>query len=133
MRIGSLPHSFPDGDPVLKQFAVEILVKDAEGRVLASEEQRYGEPFPQILRGPIPEPFIKGGTTRKVPFKTSIAKGEAVRVEAILKYQLIPEPSPSLRDQYLATLPNEQARQEATAILKDYTQQRVLTYRVKQL
>ncbi|GKS59092.1 hypothetical protein YTPLAS18_26190 [Nitrospira sp.] len=133
VRVGSLPHSFPDGDPVLKQFTVEILVKNAEGHVLAREEHRYGESFENVLRGPIPDPFIKGGTTRKVPFKVAIQSGESARVEAILKYQLIPDPPPSLRDQYLATLSSDRARQEAAAILKDYAQQRVLTYRVKTL
>lgn len=133
VRVGSLPHSFPDGDPVLKQFAVEILVKDAKGQVLSREEQRHGLSFEQILRGPIPDPFIKGGTTRKLPFKAAIQSGEPATVEAILRYQLIPDPSPSLRDQYLATLPNDRARQEAAAILTEYSQPRVLTYRVKAL
>ncbi len=133
VRVGSLPHSFPDGDPVLKQFAVEILVKDAKGHVLAREEQKYGLPYEQLMRGPIPDPFVKGGTTRRVPFKAAVSPGEPASVEAILTYQLIPTPSPALRDQYLATLPNDQARQDAAAILKEYGQPRVLTYRVKAL
>ena len=32
VRIGSLPHSFPDGDPVLKQFYLIITAKDAQGQ-----------------------------------------------------------------------------------------------------
>jgi hypothetical protein len=131
--VGSLPHSFPDGDPVLKQFTVQILVKDAKGQVLAQDEQQYGSSYEQLMRGAIPDPFIKGGTTRKVPFKSAIKGGDPATVEAVLKYQLIPEPSPSLREQYLATLPSDQARQQAATILKEYAQQRVLTYRVKTL
>src|SRR5689334_13049882 len=34
VKVGSLPHSFPDGDPVLKQFFVSIVVKDAQGKSL---------------------------------------------------------------------------------------------------
>lgn len=133
VRVGSLPHSFPDGDPVLKQFALEIFVKDAKGQVLFQETQLFGAPLEQILRGPIPDPFIKGGTTRKVPFKASWKTGEATSVEAILKYQLIPTPSPAVREQYLATLPNDEARKDAMVIINEYVQQRVLTYRVKSL
>ena len=34
VKVGSFPHSFPDGDPVLKQFFLTIIVKDAQGKVL---------------------------------------------------------------------------------------------------
>lgn len=134
VRVGSLPHSFPDGDPVLKQFLLTITVKDAQGNVLTTEEKRFGLPYEQILRGPIPDPFIKGGTTRKVPFSHTW-QGAAVpaSVEAVLSYQLIPEPSPALRDQYLATLPSEDERKRAGNIIDEYIQPRVLTYRVKTL
>lgn len=133
VRVGSLPHSFPDGDPVLKQFTLDIAVKDAKGTVLSREEQHFGLPFEQILRGPIPDPFIKGGTTRKVPFKASWKGGEAATVEAVLNYRLIPTPSAALKDAYLATLPNEEARKQAASIIEDYVQPRILTYRVKSL
>src|SRR5512141_2222848 len=65
VRIGSLPHSFPDGDPVLKQFYLIITAKDAQGRVLKEETKQFGLSYDKILRGPIPDPFIKGGHTRK--------------------------------------------------------------------
>ena len=52
VRAGSLPHSFPDGDPVLKQFFVTITVKDAQGQVLATDMKRFGLPFDKVLRGP---------------------------------------------------------------------------------
>ena len=71
VKVGSLPHSFPDGDPVLKQVILTITVKDAAGKVLAEETKRFGLPYDKILRGPIPDPFIKGGNTRKVPFAYS--------------------------------------------------------------
>ena len=60
VKVGSLPHSFPDGDPVLKQFTLAIAVKDAQGKVLAQETKQFGLPYDKILRGPIPDPFIKG-------------------------------------------------------------------------
>ena len=41
VRNGSLPHVFPGGDPVLKQFFVTVTVKDAEGHVLGTLEERF--------------------------------------------------------------------------------------------
>lgn len=134
VRVGSLPHSFPDGDPVLKQFFVSITVKDAQGRVLAQEVKRFGLPFDKILRGPIPDPFIKGGHTRRVPFSASLSAGAApATVEAVLSYALIPEPEASLKEQYLATLKTDQERKAAVNVLDEYIQPRVLTYRAKSL
>ncbi len=134
IKVGSLPHSFPDGDPVLKQFFVTIMVKDAKGQVLASDVKPFGLPFEQIARGPFPEPFIKGGTTRRVPFALALKDGAApVSIEAILTYALIPEPSPALRERYLATLPGEKERADAAKLLQEYTQPRILTFRTKAL
>ncbi len=134
VRIGSLPHSFPDGDPVLKQFAVTVTVKDATGRIVATEQKRFGLPYEQILRGPIPEPLIKGGTTRKVPFALSLPDGAtAGTVEALLTYSLIPEPSADLKAKYLATLPGEKERATAAKLIDEYAQSRVLTFRNKKL
>jgi nitrate/TMAO reductase-like tetraheme cytochrome c subunit len=134
VRVGSLPHSFPDGDPVLKQYFVTITAKDAKGRVLASDIKQFGLPFEQIARGPFPEPFIKGGTTRRVPFALALTEGGApASIEAILTYALIPEPSPALRDRYLATLPGEKERADAAKLLQEYSQPRVLTFRTKAL
>ena len=134
VKVGSLPHSFPDGDPVLKQFFLTITVKDAQGKVLGQETKHFGLPYDKILRGPIPDPFIKGGNTRKVPFSQAIpAGGTPAAVEAVLSYALIPTPDAALRDKYLATLPNDKERDAAKTILDDYTQPRVLTYRAKTL
>src|SRR3989442_10552590 len=33
---GAVPHNFPDGDPVLKQFYLAVTVKDKKGRPLGS-------------------------------------------------------------------------------------------------
>ena len=97
VKVGSLPHSFPDGDPVLKQFDLAITVKDAKGKVLAQETKHFGLPYDKILRGPIPDPFIKGGNTRKVPFSFAMpGGGTAASVEAVLSYSLIPTPEPAL-------------------------------------
>lgn len=134
VRVGSLPHSFPDGDPVLKQFFVTITAKDAKGGVVASEVKRFGLPYEQIARGPFPEPFIKGGTTRRVPFALALKEGSLpVSLEASLTYALIPEPSPGLQEKYLATLAGEKERAEAVKLLQEYAQPRVLTFRNKAL
>lgn len=134
VRIGSLPHSFPDGDPVLKQFFVTMTVKDTKGLVLASDVKQFGLPFEQIARGPFPEPFIKGGTTRRVPFSLALKDGSApATIEAVLTYALIPEPSPALQERYLATLAGDKERAEAVKLLQEYSQPRVLTFRTKAL
>ena len=133
VKVGSLPHSFPDGDPVLKQFMLAIAVKDAQGKVLAQETKQFGLPYDKILRGPIPDPFIKGGNTRKVPFSLAVAGGSAASVEAVLSYSLIPTPEPALKDKYLATLKDDKEREKAKKILDEYTQPRMLTYRAKTL
>ncbi len=134
VRVGSLPHLFPDGDPVLKQFTVTVMVKDAAGRLLAQAVQRYGRSYAELLRGPIPEPFIKGGTTRRAPFRLAVPAGrEPAAVEALLTYALIPTPSPALRAQYLATLTTEDARAEAARLIEEYAQERVLTFRSQTL
>jgi hypothetical protein len=134
VRTGSLPHSFPDGDPVLKQYFMTITVKDAKGEVLSTEQKRFGLPFDQLLRGPIPEPLVRGGTTRHIPFTAAIPAGAVpASVEALLTYALIPEPDPRLRERYLATLTNEQDRAKAAKLIQEYTQARVLTFRLKTL
>ena len=134
VRTGSLPHSFPDGDPVLKQFFVTITVKNAQGQVLATEQKRFGSPYEQILRGPIPEPLVRGGTTKRVPFALTLPAGSApATVEALLAYALIPEPSPELKKKYLATLPGDKERAAAVKVLEDYAQPRILTFRNKAL
>ncbi|HLZ36124.1 MAG TPA: multiheme c-type cytochrome [Nitrospira sp.] len=134
VKVGSLPHSFPDGDPVLKQFFLAITVKDAQGKILAAETRHFGLPYDKILRGPIPDPFIKGGNTRKVPFSLAIPSGTtAALLEAVLSYALIPTPEPALREKYLATLGNDKERDNAKKILDEYVQPRVLTYRAKNL
>jgi nitrate/TMAO reductase-like tetraheme cytochrome c subunit len=134
VRVGSLPHSFPDGDPVLKQFFLVVTVKDAKGKVLGQDTKQFGLPYDKILRGPIPDPFIKGGNTRKVPFSLTLPAGtSAASIEAVLNYALIPVPEPALRDKYLATLANDKERENAKKILDEYAQPRVLTYRAKTL
>lgn len=134
VKVGSLPHSFPDGDPVLKQFFLEISVKDAKGKVLGTVTKHFGLPFEKILRGDIPDPFIKGGNTRKVPFSITLPSGAApASVEAVLSYALIPTPDPALKDKYLATLGSDKEREAAKGIFDEYTKPRVLTYRAKNL
>lgn len=134
VKVGSLPHSFPDGDPVLKQFFLTLTVKDAKGKTLAEETKQFGLPYDKILRGPIPDPFIKGGNTRKVPFSLTLPVGTAAAsIETVLTYALIPTPEPSVRETYFSTLETDSQREEARQIIQEYTQRRFLTYRVKSL
>ena len=134
VKIGSLPHSFPDGDPVFKQFFLTVTAKDAAGHVLAEETKQFGLPYDKILRGPIPDPFIKGGHTRKVPFALMLPDGStSATVEAVLTYALIPTPDPTLQEKYLATLSGGKERDEAKKIIHEYTRPRMLTYRAKAL
>lgn len=134
VRNGSLPHVFPGGDPVLKQFFVTVTVKDAEGHVLGTQEERFGLPFKQILRGPIPKPLVNGGTTRKVPFSIQVKEGTAPSyVETSLNYALIPKPSQALIDQYLETLERKREKKKAMKIIEDYSSRRLLTFRTKSL
>jgi len=135
VRSGSLPHSFPDGDPILKQYFMTVTVKDAKGVTIASDVKHVGVPFEQILRGEIPEPLVKGGTTRRLPFSLALSSGAAApaTIEALLTYSLIPEPSPELKAKYFATLPNDKDRETATTLIHEYSQPRVLTFRTKNL
>lgn len=134
VKVGSLPHSFPDGDPVLKQFFLTITVKDAKGETLAEETKQFGLSYGEMLRGPVPDPFVKGGTTRKVPFALTLPAGAiASSVEAVLTYSLIPMPTPELQERYLATLRTDGEREEAKKIIREYSQRHFLTYRVKPL
>ncbi len=134
VKVGALPHSFPDGDPVLKQFFLVVTVKDAQGKVLGQETKQFGLPYEKILRGDIPDPFIKGGNTRKVPFSFALPAGStASLVEVVLNYALIPTPDQALKAKYLATLGGEKDRESAKKILDEYTQPRILTYRAQNL
>lgn len=134
VRNGSLPHVFPGGDPVLKQFFVTVTVKDAEGHILGSKQERFGLPFDKILRGPIPNPLVNGGTTRRVPFSISVKNDQTPSyVEASLSYALIPEPGQELIDKYLATLKSKREKDKAKEIISDYSSQRLLTFRTKSL
>lgn len=134
VKVGSLPHIFPDGDPVLKQFFLTVTAKDAKGQTLAEETQRFGLSYDKLLRGPIPDPFIKGGNTRKVPFAFTLPSGTAASsIEAVLTYALIPTPEPVVQEKYLVSIPTDAEREEARKIIHEYTQRHFLTYRVKQL
>ena len=134
IRNGSLPHMFPGGDPVLKQFFVKVTVKDKQGNVLAESQERFGRTFEELLRGPIPNPLVNGGTTRRIPFSLKITEGlEPTLVEASLSYALIPEPSDDLRNRYFQTLVNDKERQAAEKVITDYTSTRLLTFRTMEL
>ena len=118
----------------MKQFYLTLELKDAGGHVLAREVKHFGLPFEKILRGPIPDPFVKGGTTRRSPFTLPLPEGTTPsRVEALLTYSLIPNPDPALKEQYLSTLTSERERKQAVELIEEYAQERVLTFRTKAL
>ncbi|NKB82185.1 MAG: hypothetical protein GKS05_09920 [Nitrospirales bacterium] len=134
VRNGSLPHMFPGGDPVLKQFFVTIHIKDQDGNLLAKEEKRFGLGFDEILRGPIPTPLVNGGVTRKIPFFLNVPEGKtASLVEAVLSYALIPKPDEAVKSRYIATLKTEHEKKAAHNIIEDYSTARLLTFRTKDL
>jgi hypothetical protein len=135
VRTGSLPHSFPDGDPVLKQFFVTIVAKDKQGQALITDVKHFGLPYEEILRGPIPDPLIKGGTTKRIPFELKLPAGSVSpgTVEALLTYTLIPEATPALRERYLNSLKTDQERSTAMKLMEEYSQPRLLTFRTKAL
>ena len=134
VKNGALPHTFPGGDPVLKQFFVTVTLKSADGQVLDQYEERFGKTFEEILRGPIPRPLVNGGTTRHIPFSLKTPRNTTGLVlEAALSYALIPEPTQELKDAYLATLASDKNREKAEAIIKDYATPRLLTFRTMNL
>ena len=127
VRNGSLPHVFPGGDPVLKQFFVTVTVKDADGHVLGTQQERFGLPFEQILRGPIPKPLVNGGTTRKVPFSNSQGRPPFTELRgSIPELCLDSRARPGLIDQYLGTLEHKREKKKAAEIIEDYSSQRLL-------
>jgi hypothetical protein len=134
VKNGALPHTFPGGDPVLKQFFVTVMLKTADGKIVDQYEKRFGKNFEELLRGPIPRPLVNGGTTRHIPFSLkNPQEAEGLVLEAVLSYALIPEPTPGLKDSYLATLPTDKDREKAEAIIKDYATPRLLTFRTMNL
>jgi hypothetical protein len=134
VRNGALPHTFPGGDPVLKQFYVTITLKDKNGQIVDEYQERFGRTFEELLRGPIPRPFVNGGTTRHVSFSLkSPEDSEGLLIEASVSYSLIPEPSKELTTQFLATLPSDKERETAENIIKNYSSPRLLTFRTMNL
>ena len=130
VRNGALPHTFPGGDPVLKQFFVTVTVKNQDGKIVAQMEKQFGKTFEELLRGPIPRPLINGGTTRHIPFSLTVPNtSERVLLEAVVSYALIPEPTSKLRENFLNSLSTDKERETAEGIIKDYSAPRLLTFR----
>jgi len=134
IRNGSLTHMFPGGDPVLKQFLVEVIVKDSKGKIIGKKEKYFGRTFEKLLEGPITQPLINGGITRHIPFSISVPKDSfPTLIEASVSYALIPEPRAKLKNSYLATLSDEKNRQKAEDIIESYSSYRLLTFRTMRL
>ena len=131
---GAVPHNFPDGDPVLKQFFLTVTVKDSKGRALGSTKKVFGTPYAQLLDQPLGDILVKGGTTKRIPFTLTLsAEAEGLTIEALLTYSLIPKPEPELMNGYLKTLPSDAERERVTRLLADYAEPRILTFRTKSL
>jgi hypothetical protein len=134
VRNGALPHTFPGGDPVLKQFYVTITLKDKNGAVVDQYQERFGRTFEELLRGPIPRPFINGGTTRHIPFTLKVPQNsDTLLIEASVSYSLIPEPTKELIAQFFETLATDKEREIAESLIKDYSSPRLLTFRTMNL
>ena len=131
---GAVPHNFPDGDPVLKQFFLAVSVKDKKGRLLGSVQRAFGTSYEQLLEQPLGDVLVKGGTTKRVPFEMTLSEdGDGLQIDAVLTYSLIPKPTPALLDGYLKTLPTDAERERAKRLLADYAEPRILTFRTKGL
>ena len=131
---GAVPHNFPDGDPVLKQFFLTVSVKDKQGRLLGSVQKVFGTPYEQLLDQPLGDILVKGGTTKRVPFELTLSEdGEGLQIDAVLTYSLIPKPTSALLEGYLKTLPTAAERERVKRLIADYAEPRVLTFRTKTL
>lgn len=134
IRNGSVTHMFPGGDPVLKQFRVEVVVKDSKGRIIGENRENFGRSFEELLEGPIPQPLVNGGITRRIPFSVSVPeKSSPELIEVSISYALIPEPGAKLKNDYLATLYDKKAIAKAEDIIKSYSSFRLLTFRTMSL
>ena len=131
---GAVPHNFPDGDPVLKQFFITVSVKDKKGRLLGSTQKTFGTQYEQLMDQPLGDVLVKGGTTTRVPFELALSEdGEGLQIDAVLTYSLIPKPSPALLDGYLKTLQTDAERERMKRLIADYAEPRILTFRTKTL
>ncbi len=131
---GAVPHNFPDGDPVLKQFYITVMVKDKKGRTLGSTQKVFGTPYAQLLDQPLGDILVKGGTTKRIPFALTLSEeAEGWTIDALLTYSLIPKPEPELLNGYLKTLPTDAERERVKRLLADYAEPRILTFRTKPL
>jgi hypothetical protein len=135
IRNGSLTHMFPGGDPVLKQFLVEVTVKDSKGKIIGKNRKNFGRAFEELLNRPIiPQPLVNGGITRHIPFSISVPEDSSPElIEASVSYALIPEPGAKLKNGYLATLSDKKAIRKAEDIIKSYSSFRLLTFRTMSL
>jgi len=134
IRNGNLTHMFPGGDPVLKQFLVEVIVKDSKGNIIGENKKYFGRAFEDLLQGPIPQPLVNGGITRHIPFRVVVPKGSSPNfIETSISYALIPKPGPNLKNGYLATLSDKEAIWKAEDIIQSYSSFRLLTFRTMSL
>lgn len=134
VKNGSLPHSFPGGDPLLKQFFLTITVIDANGKIVASDQKRFGSSYAGLLRDPNPDPLIRGGTTRRIPFTLAVPAGaHPARIQAVLASALLPEADPALLEPYLTSLPSDREREEAKRLLADNAKATLLAFRSRTL
>jgi len=115
-----VPHNFPDGDPVLKQFFLTVTVKDKKGRPLGSFQKDVRDPLratPGSTPGRHPG---QGRYDQAIPFELALSEeGEGLQIEAVLTYSLIPKPAPALLDGYLKTLQSNAERERIKKLIAD--------------
>ena len=131
---GAVPHNFPDGDPVLKQFYLTVTVKDKNGLQLGTVQKSFGNSYGNLLEQPLGDILVKGGTTKHVPFALALSQeGEGMLLDVVLTYSLIPKPESGLLEGYLKTLASDADRDKATRLIANYAEPRILTFRTMPL
>ena len=131
---GAVPHKFPDGDPVLKQFYLTVRVKDKNGRLLGTVQKTFGNSYGNLLEQPLGDILVKGGTTKHVPFTLGLTQeAEGMFLDVVLTYSLIPKPESGLLEGYLKTLASDADRDKATRLIANYAEPRILTFRTMPL
>ena len=129
-------------DGVMDKIAIGFSGMSWDGTVViqpktaetTEEQKRFGSSYAEVLRNPYPDPLIRGGTTRRIPFTLAVTGGaRPARIQAVLSSALLPEPGPTQLEQYLASLPSDRERAEAKRLLTDYALPTLLTFRSRTL
>ena len=112
---------------------LDVELTKAQGKIEGTVHIWNGS-FEELLEGPIPQPLINGGITRRIPFSVSVPEDSYPElIEARISYALIPEPGEQQKNGYLATLSDKKAIRKAEEIINSYSSFRLLTFRTMSL